>query len=78
MANAWHRLGRGMLVRMAHVICDADASLEDMKGRHRCRERGCLTVGDECVAYRQAKAVARLVREEREVAARPTTIKLAS
>ena len=57
------RLGRAALKRLAHTLCDADCTLENFKHGYSCRRGGCLTVPDECAAYRQARAVARLLPE---------------
>jgi hypothetical protein len=53
---------RSRLARIAQAICDADVSLEDMKHGYRCAARGCLSVGDPCVAHRQARAVTALLK----------------
>ena len=45
---------------MAHALCDADASLEDMKHGRRCVLRGCLVPQDRCIAFHQADALVRL------------------
>lgn len=57
------RLSRADIVLMAHAICDADAQLENFKGRYRCLLRGCAAIPDDCVAYRQAKKAAEVINK---------------
>lgn len=49
---------RPVLKRMAHAICDADPSLENMKGRYKCAQKGCADHADYCAAFKQARAAA--------------------